>query len=794
MDGFYIVLLCAFTQYASSERFFITPDANDPCPGKLTGEPCLTLTQFVSGSYTRFLSDPNRVSDITLDLQPGNHQLMSAHNLLVRNMDSFVLRATAEAVLDCRNNYFNISDVKHLYISGVSFVNCSRNIVIKSATKFAFTNCSIDHLERLWISGTKEAMIKRSSFSNTRQALVVFETSVTVSQSLFVSNCVGIYGENSHVNVYDSIFRMNTASCDVGLRRGGAIYEAVYGQRQPKPESLTIVNCTFEDNGAYESGGAVYVSGINVDISDSTFVNNTARLQGGAVFIESRSSLTRTTSTIHNSSFVGNHASIGGGAVYAPASIQISDSAFIGNTARYRGGGAVYTGGRFSNIDVTDSVFWNNSAAYCAVFDVDEFHHEVKLAGSTFFRNTATGGSDIEDILSFSGIKSDIGGVMCIRNASLSILDSNFTHNSAAGYGGVMYVDDSNITVERSTFEGNTAGFGGGVTFTEQHRVHLMITNSTFIENQAQSEDGGVIYIGRAGSHVNVQGSKFSLNRASNKGGVFVIYGGVLEVNDTNNVYYSNSARFGGGIGSTCNSEIAIPGNIIFSIKDPEFSSCYLLESSDHEFRDRVTTVAVPVDAVTTDPLPTTNELNETSTISNSVSTPSITLSTLTEDGTTAATDPSSTTNAPFATVGNEIAIEDETVPSSSRAATTTDTSISTTNALTLPAVYFTLNGSVYLNRSVIPLKDVGESGHALFCVTNKEDCCRHPPQRLGEFYYPNGARVPIRSEGDGFYRQRGDGEIYLNRRFEATAPRGTFRCEIPDATDVLQTIYIDLL
>ena len=122
----FLVLLCAYTQcVTSTERFFVTPNANDPCPGKLTGEPCLTLTQFVSGSYTRFLSDPNRVSNITLDLQPGRHRLMSSYDLLVQNMDYFVLRAVDKAVVDCDSHYFNISNVRLLHISGVTFVNCS---------------------------------------------------------------------------------------------------------------------------------------------------------------------------------------------------------------------------------------------------------------------------------------------------------------------------------------------------------------------------------------------------------------------------------------------------------------------------------------------------------------------------------------------------------------------------------------------------------------------------------------------------------------------------------------------
>ena len=43
------------------------------CPGKLTGEPCLTLSQYTSGEYRKYTSD----RDIILEVQPGRHTLPS---------------------------------------------------------------------------------------------------------------------------------------------------------------------------------------------------------------------------------------------------------------------------------------------------------------------------------------------------------------------------------------------------------------------------------------------------------------------------------------------------------------------------------------------------------------------------------------------------------------------------------------------------------------------------------------------------------------------------------------------
>ena len=47
--------------------------------------------------------------------------------------------------------------------------------------------------------------------------------------------------------------------------------------------------------------------------------------------------------------------------------------------------------------------------------------------------------------LSSRGERDDIAGVMCVRNASISVLKSRFSQNSATGYGGVLYVDDSKV-------------------------------------------------------------------------------------------------------------------------------------------------------------------------------------------------------------------------------------------------------------------------------------------------------------------------------------------------------------
>ena len=58
--------------------------------------------------------------------------------------------------------------------------------------------------------------------------------------------------------------------------------------------------------------------------------------------------------------------------------------------------------------------------------------------------------------------------------------------------------------------------------------------------------------------------------------------------------------------------------------------------------------------------------------------------------------------------------------------------------------VYFELNSKIFFNNSVASFLEIGEGDSALVCKTNKVECCGTRPNRYGEFYYPNGERVPV--------------------------------------------------
>ena len=92
-------------------------------------------------------------------------------------------------------------------------------------------------------------------------------------------------------------------------------------------------------------------------------------------------------------------------------------------------------------------------------------------------------------------------------------------------------------------------------------------------------------------------------------------------------------------------------------------------------------------------------------------------------------------------------------------------------------------------------LEDIGEGDDALLCITSLIACCKAPytgvmGPSLGNWYFPNGTRVPsvIRTSGEGWdiYRTGDQMVVRMNRRRGGVD--GIYRC---DSLNVTQTIYI---
>ena len=102
--------------------------------------------------------------------------------------------------------------------------------------------------------------------------------------------------------------------------------------------------------------------------------------------------------------------------------------------------------------------------------------------------------------------------------------------------------------------------------------------------------------------------------------------------------------------------------------------------------------------------------------------------------------------------------------------------------------VWFSLRNATYQNNSIVSLKHIDEGDDALICITNLAACCRSRPA-IGNWFFPNGTRVPGSGSQWDFHRTRGQMVVRMHRRRGGVD--GIFHCEIPDAENVNQTIYI---
>ena len=95
-------------------------------------------------------------------------------------------------------------------------------------------------------------------------------------------------------------------------------------------------------------------------------------------------------------------------------------------------------------------------------------------------------------------------------------------------------------------------------------------------------------------------------------------------------------------------------------------------------------------------------------------------------------------------------------------------------------------NSSFYPNNSIISINEIGKETLALFCYTNKLNCCNEL-EMSGEWYFPNGSAV---GDSGTMYRNRGRSVVRLNQENTSTSPTGIFHCEIPLKNGNNQSLY----
>ena len=91
--------------------------------------------------------------------------------------------------------------------------------------------------------------------------------------------------------------------------------------------------------------------------------------------------------------------------------------------------------------------------------------------------------------------------------------------------------------------------------------------------------------------------------------------------------------------------------------------------------------------------------------------------------------------------------------------------------------------GQTLANHYYVDLSEVGNDlsgSDSIQCYTDLGTCCSSPQgAHRGDWYFPNGSRLPFRTYGDT-YESRGSQRVDLGRRDNPTTPTGIYRCDIP--------------
>lgn len=363
-----------------------------------------------------------------------------------------------------------------------------------------------------------------------------------------------------------------------------------HGVNTVSGQTVNITDSAFTSNGTTSlDGGAIYVNGATVNISDvttaTTFTNNHAS-HGGAIYISSAgtSALNFTTATTLPVVFSGNTANSSGGAIYTNKTLTLPTGvSFVNNSAQKSG--AVDSS---VALTINGATFTGNSATQHG--GAINAQSDLTVTNGTFTNNSSTGD----------------GGAIYTQS-TLTLTNATFTGNSA-GYGGALGIyTGASVTFGTVTFSGNHASQGGAiwnptivlsipstVSFTGNYASeggaiyttkNLTITGTTFTNNYS-SDNGGAIYIGGL-VVLNVNGATFSGNYAydstylgggnGNGGAIYGYINGTATSSKTyqivNSTFTGNYSAVSGGAVYFRNSTTRRPATISLTIDGSTFSS-----------------------------------------------------------------------------------------------------------------------------------------------------------------------------------------------------------------------------
>ena len=344
----HLFLIYSTFPHIGCERFNVVRFPDSPCPGEFD---CLTLQQYAA--------NPSHSSNITLELQPGDHHLDSL--LFMLNIHSLEIRAISTASVLCSQSaYFSFSHLQQITISGVTFSDCKMNLMFITNATFlrssfmkmiGYRCCTILKL-RWTLLQMNHCIFSNNNTANNAQAIVSYNGNMYILSSNFSGFVMirpghggALYTSGTDVTIIHSYFSDNVV---FGIGYGGA---AVYIHQG----IATLIDSYFGSNIASGAGGAVFVFGGQLNIDNSYFGNNRANAIGGTVYVSGGDL------NVINTYFINSTALSNGGAAYIfNGELNVRNSHFANNNAGRLGGAAIYIHG--GKVAIVNSTFEDNIA------------------------------------------------------------------------------------------------------------------------------------------------------------------------------------------------------------------------------------------------------------------------------------------------------------------------------------------------------------------------------------------------------------------------------------------------
>lgn len=305
-------------------------------------------------------------------------------------------------------------------------------------------------------------------------AIAAQHTSLTVMNSRLTQNASasggGAISLNGGALILSTTDVLNNSTVNLGAT-GGALdlWNA----------TVNIQTSTIRGNHANQStGGAIALRTSTGTIATSQFDQNIAYNLGGAIYLSSSSDIGLNQVTLST-----NTANSGAGIAIDNSTLLLNGSTLINNSAT--NGGAIFNFNGQATLQT--SVLKNNQATYGGGISNNNI---LNLFDTTLENNTGTIG----------------GGLL---NSGQAVFNRVTLVQNTGGDGGAAFNNGGGtLTLTNSTVSGNQANSGGGIF----NNATLSIINGTIANNQASGAGGGILHNTGAATHLSMVNTLFALN------------------------------------------------------------------------------------------------------------------------------------------------------------------------------------------------------------------------------------------------------------------------------------------